>query len=57
MPSDQNAKSKKGRDVYTLYRDKLRMPQLTKRQINEIRANLRAVAHAVCEHVWRKKFY
>lgn len=57
MASDAKAKSKKGRDAYSHYREMLGMPHVSKKQIDEARANLQAIARAVCEHVWGKKFY
>jgi len=33
------------------------MPNLTDKEIDEMRHNLKLVATAVCEHVWKKKFH
>jgi hypothetical protein len=57
MALDNLPQKTKGRDVYARYRETLRMPKLTVKEINEIRANLQAVARAVCEYVWGKDFH
>ena len=43
--------------IYDKYRRTLGMPQLTDREIDEMRRNLQLLAQAICEHVWGKKFY
>lgn len=40
-----------------MYRRLLRMPTLKDFEVEEIRKNVQAIARAVCEHVWGKKFY
>ena len=43
--------------VYDKYREILDMPDLTDKQIDQMRKHLGLLAHTICEHVWRKKFY
>jgi hypothetical protein len=43
--------------IYDEYRKILEMPDLSKKQIDVMRYNLKILAMAICEHVWRKKFY
>jgi hypothetical protein len=50
-------KPKVKKDIYKMYRTILEMPALTEREIDQMRVNLRSIARAVCEHVWKKKFY
>jgi hypothetical protein len=52
----QNA-SRKRHDVYAHYREKLNLPKLTNREIDEIRQRLQEIARAICEHVWNEKFF
>jgi hypothetical protein len=52
------AKTKKKKDsVYDKYRRILDMPNLTKREIDEMRKSMTLLARTICEHVWGKKFY
>jgi hypothetical protein len=44
-------------DIYTKYRCILKMPNLTKEKINDMRSHLNPIAQTICEHVWGKKFY
>jgi len=39
------------------YRQILRMPDLTDRQIDQMRQHLGLLARTICEHVWKKKFF
>lgn len=48
---------KKKTDVYGKYRRILKMPNLTNKDIDEMRKNLGLLAQTICEHVWGKKFY
>jgi hypothetical protein len=57
MASHESVRPKRAQDFYLLYREKLKMPKLTKKQIDEMRQTMQAIARAVCEHVWGKKFY
>jgi len=43
--------------VYDKYREILYMPDLTDKQINEMRKHLGSLARTMCEYVWSKKFY
>jgi hypothetical protein len=49
--------AKRNKDIYDRYREILEMPHLTPKEIDRMRQNLLAIARAVCEHVWKKKFY
>ena len=44
-------------DIYTHYREILELPDLSRREIDEMRENVRLLAQAVCEHVWGRKLY
>jgi hypothetical protein len=50
-------KTKSKDSIYAEYRKILEMPHLSKKQIDVMRDNLKALAVAICEHVWNKKFY
>lgn len=50
-------KKKKGGKTYDAYSRILKLPDLTDREIEEMRRNLRLMARTICEHVWGKKFY
>jgi len=50
-------KPKANKDIYNQYRAILERPALTEREIDQMRENMRAIARAVCEHVWKKKVY
>jgi len=50
-------KNKSKVDIYQKYRVILEMQQLTNREIEAMRRNLRIIAQTICEHVWGKKFY
>jgi DNA-binding transcriptional regulator YiaG len=39
------------------YRRILKMPNLTNKEIEEMRKYLNLLAQTICEHVWGKKFY
>jgi len=56
MPERKNKKSNRT-DIYDKYRCVLKMPDLSKKEINEMRKNLIFLAQTICEHVWGKKFY
>ncbi|MFQ5962652.1 MAG: hypothetical protein ACE5KZ_00025 [Candidatus Scalinduaceae bacterium] len=44
-------------DIYEKYRRILKMPDLTNKEIDEMRKHLGLLAQTICEHVWGKKFY
>ena len=48
---------KKKVDIYEKYRRILAMPDLTNKEIDEMRKHLGSLAQTICEHVWGKKFY
>jgi hypothetical protein len=50
-------KRKKRLDIYDKYRRILKMPNLTNKEIDEMRKSLIFLAQTICEHVWGKKFY
>ena len=50
-------RKRSGLDIYTRYREILEMRDLSRREIDEMRENVRLLAQAVCEHVWGKKLY
>ena len=39
------------------YRKILEMPNLTDKEIKEMRHNVKLLTTNICEHVWKKKFY
>jgi hypothetical protein len=53
----RSATKKRKGDLREQYRQILNMPELTDHEVREIRKNLRLLAQAICEHVWKKKFY
>jgi len=58
LPAKHLPKSKKRKvDIYEKYRCILRMPHLTKGEIDEMRKYICLLARTVCEHVWGKKVY
>lgn len=50
-------KRKRPADRDARYRELLNRPELSKKEIEQIRQTLRAIARAVCEHVWNQEFY
>jgi hypothetical protein len=50
-------KRKKRPDIYDKYRRILKMPNLSIKEIDEMRNYLNLLAQTICEHVWGKKFY
>lgn len=52
-------KQKRGRPENddTRYRDLLEQPDVSTEEIEQIRQTLRAIARAVCEHIWHQEFY
>lgn len=52
------AKNKKREnDIYEKYRRMLKRPDLTKKEIDDMRKHLGFFAQTICEYVWGKKFY
>jgi len=55
--------SKKGKtkraktSFYDSYRQILDVPDLTDKEIDQMRRHLSLLARTICEHVWNKKFY
>jgi hypothetical protein len=56
MPERKIKKSSRN-DIYNKYRRILKMSDLSKAEIDEMRKNLIFLAQTLCEHVWGKKFY
>jgi len=52
----QKTKTKK-ESIYNEYRRILEKPDLSNKEIEEMRDNLRLIATTICEHVWKKKFH
>ncbi|HUU50575.1 MAG TPA: hypothetical protein VMW81_06430, partial [Nitrospinota bacterium] len=50
-------KRKNQSNIYTKYRCILKMPDLSNKEIDEMRKNLVLLAQTICEHVWMKRFY
>jgi hypothetical protein len=53
---DSRNKTRK-KDIHDFYREVLQMPDLTDREIDQIRQNVIRLARAICEYVWGRKFY
>jgi hypothetical protein len=55
--------SKKGRtkrikvSIADKYRQILEIPDLTDREIEQMRQHVGLLARTICEHLWKKKFY
>lgn len=45
------------REVDDLYRKLLNAPDLTRKEIDEIRRHVQRIAQTICEHVWGKKVF
>lgn len=45
------------KNIYDKYRKILETPNLTEKEIEEMRRNMKLLAMIICEHVWKKKFY
>ena len=53
-----NKRGKKKRvDIYEKYRCILNVPDLTNKEIDEMRKHLGLLSQTICEHVWENKFY
>ena len=50
-------KRKRAEDRDLRYRELLKRPELSKKEIEEVRQTLRAIARAICEHTWNQEFY
>ena len=44
-------------NIYEKYRQILKMPDLTKKELDKMRKNLSFIARTICEHIWGKMFY
>lgn len=47
----------KEEDIYEDYRKVLGKPELTEKEIDGMRLNVQRLARAICEYVWKEKFY
>jgi cytochrome P450 len=43
--------------IHDRYRKALAKPELSAREIEEMREHVRRLARAICEHVWQEKFF
>lgn len=50
-------RTKATHNVYKQYRQALGMPNLTVKQVDEIRRHLILLAQTICEHVWGRGFH
>jgi hypothetical protein len=57
MTSKKGKTRKAKTSIYERYREILDMPDLTDKQIDQMRKHLGLFARTICEHVWGKKFY
>lgn len=48
---------RKRKDIYQRYREVLKMSDLTKNEIDEMRNHMILLARTICEHVWGEDFY
>jgi hypothetical protein len=53
----KSIKSKNEGPFYDQYRRALNKLDLSRKEVDEMRSNLRMLAETICEHVWGKKFY
>ena len=53
----ENKPKRRRKTVYDQYREILEMPDLTEREIDEMRPHVELLAQTICEHVWDTKFY
>lgn len=54
---NKNPRKTKNENIYEKYRRILGKPELTGKEIDEMRYNMKQLAQTICEHVWQKKFY
>jgi len=54
---NKDTKKTTNKNIYDEYRKILEQPELSDKEIEEARHNIRQVAIVICEHVWKKKFY
>lgn len=52
-----SSKLRRRENIHDAYRRILEMPQLTDKEIDEMRKHVVLLAQTICEHVWGKKFY
>lgn len=57
MAGKRDQTKKRKFDIYDKYREILDMPDLTDKQIDQMRKHVGLFVQAICEHVWKKKFY
>jgi len=54
---DKNSRKTTTKNIYDKYRKILEMPNLTDKEIEEMRSNMKLLTMSICEHIWKKKFY
>lgn len=57
VPIDEPREIKNSRTIRYRYRKLLGRPDLTDREIDQMRANVVRIARTICEYVWGKSFY
>lgn len=57
MRIEKDKKKIKRGTIYEEYRQILKRPDLTEKEIDTMRNHMRFLARTICEHVWGKKFY
>jgi hypothetical protein len=57
QPKERTRSDTKRVRMRDVYRRMLRTPDLTDKEIDEMRKHVIGLAQAVCEHVWGKRFY
>jgi hypothetical protein len=53
----KSIKPKNEDPIYRQYRVILKKQNLSCKEIDEMRLNLKILEETICEHVWKKKFY
>ena len=54
----KKARTKKTKvNIADKYRQILGMPDLTDREIDQMRQHVGLLARTICEHIWKKKFF
>ena len=44
-------------NIYDFYRQTLKRPDLSNKEIDKMRESVQLVVRAICEHVWGEDFY
>jgi hypothetical protein len=56
-PQERSEPDTKSGWIRDVYRRLLRAPDLTDKQIDQMREHVMRLARVLCEHVWGKRFY